>query len=61
MSSAKDGGGVTVSSFVVSETTRSLPLDPHQKTGLSLSRSFVHRQTWRLTGNTNVILSQLYI
>ena len=39
-----------VSSFVVSKTAEPWHWSHTQKTGLSLSRSLVHRHTWRLTG-----------
>ena len=50
-----------VSSFVVSETTESWHWSHTKKTGLSLSRSLVHRQTWRLTGFTLHLTTLHYI
>ena len=57
------GGGVTAHSHVRLQfrclgNRWVLTLKPHQKqTYLSLSRSLVHRQTWRLTGWNNRLLT----
>ena len=49
------GGGVTTFARACPVSLSRKPLSPGteatSKTDLSLSRSLVHRQTWRLTGN----------
>ena len=57
---AKVGGGVTAQCTCARASPVSLPRKPlspvpevASKTGLSLSRSLVHRQTWRLNPRTD--------
>ena len=45
-----------VSSFVASETAEPCPLSPTDIQVWSLSRSLIHRQTWRLAGYSIMLL-----